>query len=116
MDDRPSLHVEPTSAVGIARHNLGDLIYGANDGIITTPLGLMKPGVPLTPSTRHMIDDDVLQDDVLARLLTFPNTVITSHQAFLTREALANIADTTLASIEAFERGEPLVNEVLRST
>ena len=36
MTDRPSLHVEPTSAVGIARHYLGDLIYGANDGIITT--------------------------------------------------------------------------------
>lgn len=128
--------------------------------------------VPLTPSTRHMIDEDalglmkpgallintgrgalidtralvnalkrqtlggtgldvyeeeagiffqdlsgqVLQDDVLARLLTFPNTVITAHQGFLTREALANIADTTLANIEAFERGEPLVNEVLRST
>jgi D-lactate dehydrogenase len=54
----------------------------------------------------------VLQDDVLARLLTFPNVLITSHQAFLTREALGNIADTTLASLQAFERGEPLVNEV----
>ena len=54
----------------------------------------------------------VLQDDVLARLLTFPNVLITSHQGFLTREALANIADTTLASVSAFERGEALVHEV----
>lgn len=58
------------------------------------------------------LSDQVLQDDVLARLLTFPNVLITSHQAFLTREALTNIAETTLANITAFERGEPLVNEV----
>jgi len=54
----------------------------------------------------------VLQDDVLARLLTFPNVLITSHQAFLPREALDNIANTTLANIRAFERGERLENEV----
>lgn len=53
-----------------------------------------------------------LQDDVLARLLTFPNVVITSHQAFLTNEALANIADTTLSSVDAFERGDTLVHRV----
>jgi D-lactate dehydrogenase len=55
---------------------------------------------------------EVLQDDVLARMLTFPNVIVTSHQAFLTREALANIAGTTLGSISAFERGEPLVHEI----
>ncbi len=49
----------------------------------------------------------VIDDDVLARLLTFPNVLITSHQAFFTREAMANIAQTTLANIRAFfERGE----------
>jgi D-lactate dehydrogenase len=58
------------------------------------------------------LSDQVLQDDVLARLLTFPNVLITSHQAFLTREALANIAETTLANVSAFERGEHLSNEV----
>ena len=57
------------------------------------------------------LSDQVLQDDVLARLLTFPNTLVTSHQAFLTHEALANIAETTLSNISAFERGE-LVNQV----
>lgn len=58
------------------------------------------------------LSDQVLQDDVLAWLLTFPNVLVTSHQAFLTREALANIAETTLANVQAFERGERMVNEV----
>ena len=46
-----------------------------------------------------------LQDDVLARLLTFPTVIITAHQAFLTREALAAIAGTTLANIVAWAEG-----------
>lgn len=58
------------------------------------------------------LSNQVLQDDVLARLLTFPNVLITSHQGFLTREALANIADTTLGNVRAFENGDPLVNAV----
>lgn len=58
------------------------------------------------------LSDQVLHDDVLARLLTFPNVLITSHQGFLTREALANIADTTLSNVRAFAEGLPLVNEV----
>jgi D-lactate dehydrogenase len=58
------------------------------------------------------LSEQVLEDDVLARLLTFPNVLITSHQGFLTREALRNIAETTLASIDAYERGQPLVHEI----
>lgn len=55
--------------------------------------------------------DQPLQDDVLARLLTFPNVIITAHQAFLTREALAGIAETTLDNIAAWQAGKP-VNRV----
>lgn len=58
------------------------------------------------------LSDQVLQDDVLARLMTFPNVMITSHQAFLTQEALSNIAETTLQSISDFEQGRPLDFEV----
>lgn len=47
------------------------------------------------------LSSGVLQDDELARLLTFPNVLITSHQAFLTREALTEIARTTVANISA---------------
>ncbi len=61
------------------------------------------------------LSEQVLQDDVLARLLTFPNVLVTSHQGFFTREAIAAIASTTLASVTAFERGEPLVHEVRAS-
>jgi len=50
--------------------------------------------------------DDILTDDTLARLLTFTNVLVTSHQAFLTREALGNIADNTLASIDEFAAGK----------
>ena len=64
----------------------------------------------------HDISSQVLTDDVLARLLTFNNVVVTSHQGFLTREALANIAQTTLANLEEFhggKRGAELTNSVL---
>ncbi len=54
----------------------------------------------------------VLGDDVLARLLTFSNVLITSHQGFFTREALRNIAQTTLGSIRDFLDGKPLKNEI----
>ncbi|MCI8388161.1 MAG: 2-hydroxyacid dehydrogenase [Clostridiales bacterium] len=54
----------------------------------------------------------ILQDDTLARLLSMPNVLVTSHQAFLTEEALAGIAETTVANIRAFFGGEKLVNEI----
>jgi D-lactate dehydrogenase len=58
------------------------------------------------------LSESGLQDDVLARLITFPNVIITSHQAFLTKEALKKIAETTLHSLTCFEKGLPLENEV----
>jgi D-lactate dehydrogenase len=58
------------------------------------------------------ITHKVLQDDVLARLLTFPNVIVTAHQAFLTHEALTAIAHTTLENVMAFEEGRPLRQEV----
>jgi D-lactate dehydrogenase len=51
-------------------------------------------------------------DDHLARLMTMPNVLVTSHQAFLTREALDTIAVTTLGNIACIERGEPCPNRV----
>lgn len=55
------------------------------------------------------LSGQVLQDDDLARLLTFPNVLITAHQAFLTREALAEIARVTVDNVRAFARGEPFL-------
>jgi D-lactate dehydrogenase len=54
----------------------------------------------------------MIQDDVFSRLLTFPNVIITGHQAFFTAEALQNIAETTLANISAFERGQGTMHQV----
>ena len=58
------------------------------------------------------LSDRVITDDVFARLLTFPNVFITAHQAFLTREAVHNIADTTLNNATAFSEGRSSGNEV----
>ena len=56
--------------------------------------------------------DEILQDDVIARLMTFNNVLITSHQAFLTDTALTNIADTTIYNLDCFEKGMDSGNEV----
>jgi D-lactate dehydrogenase len=58
------------------------------------------------------LSNDVLRDDVFARLLTFPNVLVTGHQAFFTREALGNIAETTLANISAFAEHGHALHEV----
>ena len=55
---------------------------------------------------------EIVADDNLARLLTFPNVLITSHMGFFTREAMHAIALTTLENAYALENGLPLVNQV----
>ena len=52
------------------------------------------------------LSNEVIQDDVFARMLTFPNVIITGHQAYFTRRAMEAIATETLANITAFEQGE----------
>jgi D-lactate dehydrogenase len=58
------------------------------------------------------LSDQVIQDDVFGRLLTFPNVLITGHQGFFTAEALSSIAQTTLQNITVFERDGLCQNEV----
>jgi len=60
------------------------------------------------------LSHEVIQDDVFARLLTFPNVLITSHQGFFTREALTVIAETTLKNFSQMEKGESCQNSILR--
>jgi D-lactate dehydrogenase len=55
------------------------------------------------------LSGQILHDDDLARLLTFPNVLITAHQAFLTQEALAEIARVTVANLTAFAKGAPFL-------
>ena len=58
------------------------------------------------------LSSEVIQDDVFARLLTFPNVLITAHQAFFTREAMEAISEATLGNVSAFEAGRRTGNEV----
>ncbi len=58
------------------------------------------------------LSDRIITDDVFARLQTFPNVLITGHQAFFTREALSAIADTTIDNITAFAQGRVSGNEI----
>ncbi len=60
----------------------------------------------------HDFSGHIIADDTLARLISMPNVIVTSHQAFLTQEALSNIADTTLSNIRQFEAEGRCDNEV----
>jgi len=59
------------------------------------------------------MSEEVIQDDVLSRLIAMPNVLVTSHQAFFTTEALDGIAKTTMENLKAFFEGEELINEIL---
>ena len=58
------------------------------------------------------LSNQIIQDDIFERLLTFPNVIVTGHQAFFTADALEAIAKTTIASINSFATGQPLENEI----
>lgn len=59
------------------------------------------------------LSENVIQDDIIMRLLSFPNVLITSHQGFFTEEALTQIAETTLNNVNGFIEGKGLKNIVV---
>ncbi|MFI2744424.1 2-hydroxyacid dehydrogenase [Zhouia sp. PK063] len=59
------------------------------------------------------LSGSIIKDDMISRLMTFPNVLITAHQAFFTEEAITNIADTTLKNLSDFKNQQLLENEVL---
>ena len=59
------------------------------------------------------LSESIIEDDTISRLLTFPNVIVTGHQGFFTKEALEQIATTTLNSLWAIEKGEPLDEKVV---
>lgn len=61
------------------------------------------------------LSSTIICDDVIQRLVSFPNVIVTGHQAFFTVEAIGQIMRTTIDSLTAFERGEELVNRVPRA-
>lgn len=58
------------------------------------------------------LSGEILEDEEITRLLTFPNVLITAHQSFFTHEALEQIATTTLQNVLDFENEAELVNEI----
>ena len=59
------------------------------------------------------LSESIMQTSLIQRLLSFPNVTMTSHQGFLTEEALTNIAETTMENAQAYINGDELKNEVL---
>ena len=68
-----------------------------------------------TPNVFEDRSEQILESSVTARLLSFPNVIITSHQGFFTREALEAIAETTLENALAFQRGREKIPTLSRS-
>ncbi len=58
------------------------------------------------------LSGEIIPDDTIQRLVSFPNVLVTGHQAFFTREAIGTICETTLQNITDFAAGRPLANEV----
>ncbi|TDN57336.1 hypothetical protein C8D83_11713, partial [Halothiobacillus neapolitanus] len=56
--------------------------------------------------------EEIIQDDVLERLMTFPNVLVTAHQGFFTREAIDAIAKITLNNLKQVEAAEPCPNQL----
>jgi D-lactate dehydrogenase len=107
-------HLIDATAIGQMRHGTM-LINTSRGGIIDTPavikglkdgtIGHLGLDVYEEEAALFFEDrsDRLLRDDVFARLLTFPNVLITGHQGFFTAEAMTAIAETTAANISAFE-------------
>ncbi len=64
----------------------------------------------------HDLRDQIIDDDTFARLLTFPNVLVTGHQGFFTEEALEDIASTTIANIGAFQSGRENANRLTKAS
>ena len=132
QSDIVSLHAPLTgetrhiiNAGAIARLKPGVMIVNTSRGALVDTAALIEGlksghigcvGLDVYEEEEHLFFRDlsaqVIQDDVFARLLTFPNVLITAHQAFFTREAMDAISAVTLENVSAFEQGRRTGNEL----
>jgi D-lactate dehydrogenase len=102
--------------INTSRGGLVDAL-AAIDGLKSGQIGYL--GLDVYEEEADLFFEDhsarVIQDDVLSRLLTFPNVLVTSHQAFFTETALTQIAEVTMGNLTAMEQGAELSNEVRAS-
>ena len=109
------------NAAAIARMKNGVMLINTSRGALLDTVAIVNGlksgkigslGLDVYEEEEEIFFEDrsglILTDDVFARLLTFPNVIITGHQAFFTREALLNIAATTIGNITKFENNQPV--------
>jgi D-lactate dehydrogenase len=114
IDAESLQHVKPgTMLINTSRGGLVDT-RAVIDALKSGKLGYF--GTDVYEEEENLFFEDlsgtVIQDDTFQLLQSFPNVVITAHQAFFTQEALSNIADTTLSNIATVEAGHPCDNEI----
>ena len=102
--------------VMIINTSRGALINTADaiEGLITKKIGYL--GIDVYEQEENLFFEDlsehIIQDEQILRLLSFPNVLITSHQAYFTKEAMDQITTITLENIKSFETGSEIANEV----
>jgi D-lactate dehydrogenase len=118
-----TFHLIDEEALGLMKKGVF-LINTSRGGLIDTPavvdalksrkVGFLAIDVYEEESSLFFEDhsSDIINDDTFARLLTFPNVIVTGHQAFLTHHALRNIAETTVLSLTEFSSGIPCTHSV----
>jgi D-lactate dehydrogenase len=132
QSDIVSLHAPLTAdtrhiidAAAVAQMKPGVMIINTSRGALVDASALIgglksgrvgHVGLDVYEEEEHLFFRDlsaqVIHDDVFARLLTFPNVLVTAHQGFFTKEALRAISETTLANVSAFEQGRRSGNEL----
>jgi D-lactate dehydrogenase len=113
------------NATSLGKMRDGVMLINTSRGGLIDTLGLIEAlksgkvgyvGLDVYEEESELFFEDlsnrILRDDVFTRLLTFPNVLITGHQAFFTRNAMENIAATTMANIGEFERAGSCANAV----
>jgi D-lactate dehydrogenase len=114
IDERAIAQMKP--GVMIVNTSRGALIdtEAVIEGLKSGQIGYL--GVDVYEQESELFFEDlsgeIIQDDVFQHLTTFPNVLITGHQAFFTEEALRNISDTTMSNIADIEQGSPCHNEI----
>lgn len=117
------------NAAAIAKMKTGVMLINTSRGALLDTVAVIEAlksgkigylGLDVYEEEEQIFFEDrsglIIPDDVFARLLTFPNVIITGHQAFFTREALENIAVTTIGNITDFEEGHRSGNEIIDRT
>ena len=108
-----ALMKEGVMIINTSRGALIDTVDVIN-GLSNKKIGYL--GIDVYEQEENLFFEDfserIIQDDLILRLNSFPNVLITSHQAFFTKEAMDEITTTTLENINAFEKNLELLNEV----